>query len=76
MASIGTALLVELSFFPPEDSDRSSYDRLKELYDERFARLSAQIEDVNSGGEVGTADAPLPEYSFPEINSLGWSTQW
>jgi hypothetical protein len=78
VAAIGTAMLVELSFSPPDENDsgRSSYDRLKELYDERFARLKAQIADVNSGGEVGTSDALLPEYSFPELNSLGWSTQW
>jgi hypothetical protein len=77
VAAIGTALLVELSFFPEQiTNNRSPYDQLKELYDTRFSRLKTQIDDVNSGGEVGTADELLPEYSFPEINSLGWATQW
>jgi hypothetical protein len=76
-AAIGAALLVELSFFPEQiTTGRSPYDQLKELYDARFTRLKTQIDEVNSGGEVGAADALLPEYSFPEINSLGWATQW
>jgi hypothetical protein len=77
VAAIGTALLVELSFFPEQIANgRSPYDQLKELYDSRFTRLKAQIDEVNSGGEVGASDALLPEYSFPELNSLGWSVQW
>jgi hypothetical protein len=80
VAAIGTALHVELSFFPEQIANgRSPYDQLKELYDERFARLKAQIDDVNAGGDVGggsESDVPMPVYSFPELNSLGWSTQW
>ena len=81
VAALGTALLVELSFFPEQISTgRSPYDQLKELYDARFARLKTQIEDVNAGGEVGGGDsseALLPEYSFPAIcNPLGLGAQW
>jgi hypothetical protein len=77
VAAIGTALLVELSYFPEQTATgRSPYDQLKELYDARFARLKAQIDEVNAGGEVGTSDDAMPVYSFPEINSLGWATQW
>jgi hypothetical protein len=76
-AAIGTALLVELSYFPEQIANgRSPYDQLKELYDARFVRLKAQIDEVNSGGEVGTADDAMPVYSFPEFNYLGWSTSW
>jgi hypothetical protein len=80
VAAIGTALLVELSFFPEQiATGRSPYDQLKELYDARFTRLKAQIDDVNAGGDVGggsESEVPLPVYEFPVINSLGWSTQW
>ena len=80
VAALGTALLVELSHWPNEVAQgRSPYDQLKELYDARFTRLKAQIDDVNAGGDVGggsESEVPLPVYEFPELNSLGWSTQW
>jgi hypothetical protein len=81
LSAIGAAMLVELSYFSEQIvTDRSPYDRLKELYDARFARLKAQIEDVNAGGEVGggeEAEALLPAYSFPAVcNPLGLETRW
>jgi hypothetical protein len=78
VSAISSALLVELSFFPEQiATGRSPYDQLKELYDARFTRLKAQIDEVNSGGELGTADALLPEYAFSDLcNPLGFSTQW
>jgi hypothetical protein len=81
LAAIGTAMLVELSFFSEQiNTDRSPYDRLKDWYDERFARLKKQIEDVNAGGDVGGTDSNedlLPVYSFPAVcNPLGLETRW
>jgi hypothetical protein len=77
VAAIGTALLVELSYFPEQITNgRSPYDQLRELYDARFARLKIKIDEVNAGGEVGTADDALPDYSFPEFNFLGFGTSW
>jgi hypothetical protein len=78
VAAIGTALLVELSFFPEQITNgRSPYDRLKDLYDARFTRLKTQIDEVNSGSEVGASDALLPDYSFPDLcDPLGFATRW
>lgn len=45
LTSLGAAMLVELSFFPEQiQTDRSPYEKLKELYDDRLTRLREYLE--------------------------------
>jgi len=44
IASIGAAMLVEMSFFPEQiNTDRSPYEKLEEMYTKRIERLQAFI---------------------------------
>jgi hypothetical protein len=73
------ALLIELGYFPEQiGTDRSPYDRLKDLYDERKKTL---IEDVSEcvgggGGEVVTTPGQLPSSNYPDDTVIGRRTVW
>jgi hypothetical protein len=75
MAALYTAMLVELSYFPNQiGSDRSPYEKYKELYDEGMEALTEAIaENCDSGGDglsVG-GDGPMPSSSFPCPSGIG-----
>lgn len=76
MAALYTAMLVELSYFPEQiGSDRSPYEKYKELYDEGMEALTEAIaEDCGGGGDGLSVDgdtAPLPAGSFPCPTGIG-----
>ena len=75
MAALYTAMLVELSYFPEQvGSDRSPYEKYKELYDEGMEALTEAIsEDCDGGGDglsVGGA-GPMPSSNFPCPSGIG-----
>lgn len=79
VAALGTAMLVELSYFPEQvTTGRSPYEQLKELYEARLSRLRVTV----TGGEVdGSGNAVRsPSYSFPRGDPsgeiAGWQTAW
>ena len=78
VATIRTAMLVELSYFPEQiNSGRSPYPQLKELYDERIKSLVTVIEE-GDGETPGSADQD-PEWDFcvdPLYPLLGRRTRW
>lgn len=75
LAALGTALMVELSYFPEDvAAGRSPYAELKALYDQRLVRLTDAVEDAT--GEGGTGGSP--SYGFP-VNAgglVGWGTEF
>lgn len=79
VVTIGAALEVELTYFPEQvASERSPYDRLKALYDERLARLVTAVSvDIDVPGE--DADEQGPSYAFPDRTytpMVGWDSNW
>lgn len=80
--ALGTALAVELTYFPEQVStNRSPYAQLKALYDERFKRLSGLIaratgsgDPDGAGGEPGGSLLPSGG-GFPET-AIGMEHPW
>lgn len=74
------SMLIELSYWPEQvRSDKSPYEKLKELYNESLTDLANAIREENSGGEIGSGDnSGLPQYDFPEDEGglVGWQTVW
>jgi hypothetical protein len=75
MASLYTAMLIELSYFPEQvGSDRSPYAKYKELFDDGMpALIEAVAENCGGGGggeSVGGA-GPMPSSSFPPPSGIG-----
>lgn len=66
VAALGTALLVELSYFPEQISaNRSPYDTIKTLYDEGLKRLAGGVGELASGDQLGSGDDPaMPVFGF------------
>lgn len=67
VATLGTALLVELSYFPEQISTgRSPYEHLRALYTEALAALRAYAESllIDVPGEAGLR--PMPAWSYPD----------
>jgi len=69
--ALGAALLVELSYFPEQvASNRSPYDQLKALYDERLERLLTAV--TREQAEDATGDetsAGSVHYAFPPVTN-------
>jgi hypothetical protein len=81
MASLRAAMLVELSYFPEQvRTDRSPYDRFKELYDEMLPALVEAVarEDEGTDDTSTIADGGFPSYGFPEDQGglVGWGSNW
>jgi hypothetical protein len=78
LASLYTAMLVELSYFPEQiRSDRSPYDRYKELYDSGITDLAESVGELcsdNSSISAGTGG--LSAYSFGHEELIGRETRW
>lgn len=79
VAALGTAMQIELSYFPEQvGSTRSPYDHLKQLYDERVLRLKTAVETMEAGGT--DPGAPLkPSFGFPMTGDpfiVGRRTAW
>jgi hypothetical protein len=64
---LGTAMLIELSYFNGEvASGRSAYDRYERLYNRRLPQLRKAALEVSSGSQPGSSDDYVgPLYSFP-----------
>jgi hypothetical protein len=63
LAALGTALLVELAYFPEQiNSGRSPYPQLQKQYDDKLKRLQNAI--VSLGGERPTDEAQSPFGAF------------
>lgn len=78
VVALGTAMLVELSYFPEQvGTVTSPYDNLKVLYDERLARLRTAMEsgdvDLPGVGEPGSGD---PQFAFGAMPIVGWDGGW
>lgn len=76
VAALGTALQVELTYFPEQVAlGRSPYAELKKLYDERLKRLKTMVEggvDEDPTMSGGTPLDPAYEFTHP-INPMDWS---
>lgn len=78
VASIRTAMYIELTFFANEVAmNRSVYPELKVLFDEKVAALSKAIASVEAGGDITDATAGAggePAYAFPPAQGFeyGW----
>jgi len=71
--ALSTALLVELSYFPEQvASDRSPFDKLKDLWEAQHEALVSSISFVCGGTGGGDSDGsvagslPMPKWSYPE----------
>lgn len=78
VAGLGTALGVELGYFPEQvGTGRSPYAQIKDMYDDRLKVLRSSIEAA--GGDVpgdATSGPPAPVWTFPDspgrtVNDLG-----
>lgn len=81
VSALGTALQVELSYFPEQiGTGRSPYAQLKVLYDERLARLKAAVIAGEAGGPSADPGAALaPAFAFPMDGDpfiIGRRTAW
>lgn len=77
VAVLGTAMRVELSFFPEQvATGRSPYAQLKALYDDELKRLvnAAQGGDTDTTGAGGSL---APAGGFPYVtNAIDWDTSF
>lgn len=77
VATVGAAMLVELSYFPEQvATGRSPYDQLAELYATRLGRLRGLL-GLDGDGTTGPTSAPsfaFPMKGDPEL--IGRRTQW
>lgn len=65
VGALGTALLIELSYYPEQiNSGASPYIQLKELYDQRLANLKRQVR--LHGGDEDPSAPPAPVSSYPQ----------
>lgn len=79
LAVIGTAMLVELSYFPEQvATGRSPYDQLRDLYTQRLASLRKSLGlDATDGVPSGTPRSPT--FAFPMDGDpyiIGRRTAW
>jgi hypothetical protein len=79
-AALYAAMLVELSYFPEQvRTDRSPYDRYKELYDDGITSLSEEVIS-RCGEDEGESDVEgsglLPYYAFGDQDPIGRRTVW
>lgn len=75
LATLETALLIELSYFPEQvNSNRSPYEHLLDLRDRAEASLVEALGRVASGGV--DPDNPLPEYTFHDHDLISRETRW
>lgn len=73
LAAIGTALLIELSYFPEQiNSGRSPYPQLQKQYDDKLKRLQNAI--VSLGGERPTdgSQSPFGAFGGPPVPMSWW----
>ncbi len=80
LGALGTALEVELTYFPEQvASGRSAYDQLKALYDERYRTMLAMLGlDADDDGllDPGGVEGGFPSYGgFPET-AIGMEFPW
>jgi hypothetical protein len=72
LVAYGTALAVELGFFPEQiNSGRSPYPQLNKMYDDRLCRLQDAI--VSAGGPRPTNEyqSPAGDFGGPPVQA-GW----
>jgi hypothetical protein len=80
VASIRTAMYIELTFFANEVAmNRSVYPELKVLFDEKILALSKAIASVEAGGDIADATAGAggePAYAYPPAQGFeyGWGS--
>lgn len=83
VVALGTAMLVELSYFPEQvASGKSPYEQLKALYDAAWKRFEVSFNQADDSG-VGAGDGDVgaygnPSYAFPEDQGglVGWATRF
>lgn len=76
VASIGSAMFVELNFFPDQiDTGRSTYPALKELYEKKLADLISAVTNAiaNDGEILVSGGSGYPNYKFPPAG-IGFDT--
>lgn len=78
VASLGTAMLIELTYWPEQvNSGRSTYPQLKELYDERWENLLTALGiSTDAGGGAVSVDAGYPSYGGFPITAIGMEQPW
>lgn len=76
VAALGTACLVELTYFPNEvASGRSPYEHLNLRYLADLKRLIEGIAAINAGGDLGDEDL-TPIATFDDRCIIGFDTTW
>lgn len=77
LAALGTALLVELSYFPEQvGTGRSPYAQLKEWYDQRLPRLRTAIEQGAINDTPGTGGGPSYDFGCRPILGVDTPGLW
>lgn len=83
-ATYRAAMLVELSYFPESvgNNDKSMYDRLKDLWEEKIKALKEAVAQASAGDEFGAVEDIIgPAYEFPEDDDtypgmVGWQSRF
>lgn len=77
-AALWAAMLVELNYFPEQIvGGRSPYDRLKDLWEEKWENLlTAMGISTDAGGGAVTADAGFPSYGGFPTTAIGMEHPW
>lgn len=80
VASLRTALLIELTYFPEQvATGRSPYAQLKDLYDEYWGNLLSAMgldEDGDGIPDSGGVGGGLPSYGGFPTTAIGMETAW
>lgn len=78
VAALGSALLVELTYFPEQvATGRSPYAQLKELYDELLANLYSALGIAQGEDDVVVPeDAGYPSYGGFPTTAIGMENPW
>lgn len=80
IAALGTAMLIELSFFPEQVAQgRSPYDQYEKMYDKRIAALIEAAEEIAATGDIlpGTTEdgetlqSNMPVFAFDTDLQVG-----
>lgn len=79
IATIKTAMDVELSYFPEQiQQGMSPYPALERQLERDLKELYRVIDPDGSGGQAPGAAALLPKFTYPEDagGMVGWGTRW
>jgi hypothetical protein len=79
LVALRAAMLIELSYFPEQvRSDKSAYERYRELYEATLPRLREAARETADGDDAQPGDSLLPKYGFPADagGMVSWGTEW